>query len=132
MPIYIRLKQWFWKRIKAYGRKQRETVFTDYNDKIRRQVEELILEEGFIYEFDLVMNLDEESESFGEISAMNINAGYEENLGVPVHKISIDKIIISTKSKESIPNPEEIHIKNKLSDFYNMKQDNINISIQGG
>ncbi|NLJ96151.1 MAG: stage III sporulation protein AF [Clostridiales bacterium] len=123
----------FERELRLMEEKQRETVFTDYKDKIRRQVEELILEEGlFIYEFDLVMNLDEESESFGEISAMNINAGYEENLGVPVHKISIDKIIISTKSKESIPNPEEIHIKNKLSDFYNMKQDNINISIQGG
>ena len=28
--------------------------------------------------------------------------------------------------------PKEIYIKNRLSDFYNIEQDNINISIQGG
>ena len=38
---------------------------------------------------------------------------------------------IEDDSVENIPSPEEIHIKNRLSDFYNMKQDNINISIQG-
>lgn len=123
----------FERELKLMEEKQRETVFGNYKDQIRNQVEELILEEGlYIYEFDLVMNMEDESESFGKITSMNIDMGYEEDAGVPAYKISIDKIIISEGSKQRIPNLEENYIKNKLSDFYNMKQDNINISIQGG
>ena len=48
-------------------------------------------------------------------------------------RIEIDPIVFSKKSKENEenpPSPIEIRIKNKLSDFYNIKGDNINISIQ--
>jgi stage III sporulation protein AF len=35
-------------------------------------------------------------------------------------------------TSQNMPSPTEINIKNKLSDFYNIEQGNINISIQGG
>lgn len=121
----------FKRELKLMEEKQREEVFTDYKDSIREQVEELILDEGlYIYEFDLVMNMDDESESFGKITDINIEAGYDEYVSLSVQKINIDRIVISEKVSQKLPSPEEIQIKNKLSDFYNMKQDNININIQ--
>ena len=121
----------FKRELKLMEEKQREEVFTDYKDSIREQVEELILDEGlYIYEFDLVMNMDDESEIFGKITDINIEAGYDEYVTLPVQKINIDRIVISEKVSQKLPSPEEIQIKNKLSDFYNMKQDNININIQ--
>lgn len=122
------------KEIKLMEEKQKEAVFSNLKDRIKDQVKDLLKDEGlYLYDFDLVMNQDEESEGFGEVELMNISAGYLEDEGRPVHKINIEKITIINKTpKQSLPSPEEIQIKNKLSDFYNMKQDNINISIQGG
>lgn len=121
----------FESELKLMEEKQREEVFADYKDNIRDQVEELVSEEGlYIYEFDLVMNMDEESENFGKITDINIEASHEEHIALPIQKINIDKIVISEKTLQKLPTPEEIQIKNKLLDFYNMEQDNININIQ--
>jgi stage III sporulation protein AF len=50
-------------------------------------------------------------------------------------RIDIEKIEFGgqeEKASENLPSPAEINIKNKLSDFYYIERDNINISIQGG
>ncbi|NLL73705.1 MAG: stage III sporulation protein AF [Clostridiales bacterium] len=121
----------FKRELKLMEDKQRDEVFTDYKEKIKEQVEELISKDGlYIYDFDLVMNMDEDSEDFGHIKDIKIEAGYEKYESAPVQKISIDRIVISEKALQKIDSPEEIQIKNKLSDFYNMEQDNININIQ--
>ena len=121
----------FKRELKLMEDKQRDEVFTDYKEKIKEQVEELISKDGlYIYDFDLVMNMDEDSEDFGHIKDIKIEAGYEKYESAPVQKISIDRIVISEKTLQKIDSPEEIQIKNKLSDFYNMEQDNININIQ--
>jgi len=123
--------------------KQKETVFNDLKARVKNHVSELLAEEGlYLYDFDIVINQDENSGSYGKIEAMDIVAGYKdtEEEDIPVQKIIIDRIVISDKEKnhfskegrKGLPSPEEINIKNKLSDFYNMEQDNINISIQGG
>jgi stage III sporulation protein AF len=121
--------------------KQKDAVFAGFNDRVKDQVADVLQDnELYLYGVDLVMNQDVESNSFGEIISMKIDAGYLEDEGIPVHSINIGKIIIANSDKDIIneeeakqylPSPEEIQIKNKLSDFYNMKQDNINISIQG-
>ena len=69
-----------------------------------------------------------------------------EDAKIPVFKVDIGKIeisdILKDNNEESYikygenstlkpPLPEEIHIKKRLSDFYNVEQDNINISIKG-
>jgi stage III sporulation protein AF len=69
---------------------------------------------------------------------MDITAVVEENNEKAAsNRLSIDEIDISpvsigeaeeTKTKEP-PSPMEINMKNKLSDFYNIEQVNINISI---
>lgn len=122
--------------------KQREVMLVDFKDRVREQVADLLIEEGiYLYDIELALNLDEDSDGFGEIDSIHISAGYSDEEVVPVHSIKIDKIVVSKnngntedlkKDKQNIPSPLEIQIKNRLSDFYNMKQDNINISIQGG
>jgi stage III sporulation protein AF len=109
---------------------------------ISAQVADILLENDlYLYKVDIVINQDVTSNSFGEIESLNITAGYVEDKGIPVQKINIERIAISGKIEDSeddinimqsLPSPAEIQIKNRLSDFYNMKQDNINISIQGG
>jgi len=55
---------------------------------------------------------------------------------VRIDTVKIEDIKIGTKkeadtgSSTRILTPDEINIKNLLSDFYNMNPDNINISIQ--
>lgn len=124
--------------------KQKEEVFNDMKKRVRDHVSGLLAEEGlYLYDFDIAISEDEESGSFGEIEAMYITAGHtdKDTEDIPVQKINIGRIVISGLDKENdsfgkdrqdLPSPEEILIKNKLSDFYNMEQDNINISIQGG
>lgn len=130
------------KELRLMEEKQKEAVYGDLKNRIKNHVSDLLSEEGlYLYDFAVAINRDVNSKNFGQIEAMNITAGYLEEEEIPVHKINIEKIVISNirkdykstaKGKESLPSPEEIHIKNKLSDFYNMEQDNINISIQGG
>jgi len=122
--------------------KQKEAVINELKNRIKDHVSELLAEEGlYLYDFDIAINRDENSRNYGEIEAMYITAGYEESENIPVQKINIERIVISDLKKDSksakedrqkIPSPEEIHLKNRLSDFYNLKKDNINISIQGG
>lgn len=121
--------------------KQRDIVCGAFKDRIRDQVADILESDGlYLYSIDLVMNQDVESSRFGEIEELKINAGYLEDQGIPAHKINVKKIVISKIDRDknnkddsvaNLPSPEEIHIKNRLSDFYNMKEDNINISIQG-
>ena len=126
------------KELKLMEEKQQQALYGDIKERIKKQVTDMLSEEGlYLYDFDIVMNQDLDSKEFGEITSMIISAGYQEDQGVPVHKINIEKIVISDgidreNDKPNIPYPQEIHVKNKISDFYNMDQDNINISIQGG
>lgn len=128
-------------RIKVMEEKQKEVVFKDLSERIKSHVSELLMQEGlYLYDFKLDINQDENSSSYGKIKSMHIVAGHMDDGSMPVQKIIIDKIEI-TNEKESnlskvkeqrLPSPKEIQIKKAISDFYNMDQDNINISIQGG
>jgi len=118
--------------------KQKDVVFAGFKDNIREQVAEFLEADGlYLYELDVVFNQSIDSNSFGEIESLEIKAGYIEDEGLPVNIIHIDKINISNSIKDknifenNLFSPEEIQIKKRLSDFYKMKQDNINISIQG-
>ena len=121
--------------------KQKDVVFTGFKDVIREQVVDILEEDGlYLYDMDVLINQNAESDNFGEIEALKIKAGYIEDEGIPVYNIRVDKITISKNKKENtdaktaaqdILFPNEVEIKKRLSDFYKMKQDNINISIQG-
>jgi stage III sporulation protein AF len=121
---------------------QTDAIFYEYEDKIRQQVRELLTEEKVtLKNFDLTIDRNPENKTFGEIIRMDITASLESNEveeqgdSLSIKEIEISKITIDGKSKskdKKPPSPTEINIKNKLSDFYNIEQGNINISIQGG
>lgn len=130
----------FQNELKLMEDKQKDVVFAGFEDRIREQVANILQDDGlYLYEMEVVVNRDGDSDSFGKIRSLSINAGYLEDEGIPVHMIDIERIVISANKcediKESIENllsPLEIQIKKRLSDFYNMEQDNINISIKEG
>jgi stage III sporulation protein AF len=119
---------------------QKAAVFKDYEDKLKNQVKDMLLEEGIsLTSFQLTFDQDVSNSTYGEILGMDITGTVKKEDGKdklpPVEEIEIDRIDINGDKKnkaEDLPSPLEINIKNKLSDFYNIEQDNINISIQGG
>ena len=130
----------FQNELKLMEDKQKDVVFAGFEDRIREQVANILQDDGlYLYEMEVVVNRDGDSDSFGEIRSLSINAGYLEDEGIPVHMIDIERIVISAnkcedimESIENLLSPLEIQIKKRLSDFYNMEQDNINISIKEG
>jgi stage III sporulation protein AF len=120
---------------------QSNQIFSEYEDKIKTKVKELLLEEKvYLNSFHVTFDKNTKSSTFGEIKSMDIKAGMEQSTGKKDHRLKIEdieiaQIAVEDENKEvsaKVPSPMEINIKNKLSDFYNVPQANINISIQGG
>jgi stage III sporulation protein AF len=120
-------------------KEQRELIFAEYEKKLQSQVEALLLEEGFILtDFQVTIEMNTESYHFGELLSINIEAKpKQEGDEDKKSHLSIDRIEIERidriKKKEDVqkpPTPMEIQIKNRLAEFYNMEQVNINITIQ--
>lgn len=132
----------FQNELKVMEDKQKDMVFAGFENRIREQVADILKDDGlYLYDIKVIVNRDSESDSFGAIKSLSVVAGYIEEEVIPVQMINIDRIVISDKKGEddnrkmSISNllsPMEIQIKKRLSDFYNMEQDNINISIKEG
>ena len=118
---------------------QSDAIFAEYKEKIKQQVEGMLREEKLkLISFNLTIDKNAQSPTFGEIQHMDISAEIEkseeeeEEQRLFVDKIDIASIRINKKEKEDKkqpPSPMEINIKNILADFYNMEQVNINISI---
>lgn len=119
---------------------QIDEIFAQYKENIWKDVETIIEDENLkLADLSMEINRDENSLTFGHISKMNIKIRKEEETNsnkediIQFERIEIDPISFSKNSKKddvNPPSPIEIRIKNKLSDFYNIKGDNINISIQ--
>ncbi|MBB2182386.1 stage III sporulation protein AF [Lachnospiraceae bacterium MD1] len=121
---------------------QSKIIFAEYEKKIELQVDELLASENIVLEgFEVRINKDPNSTEFGEIMSMDISAvegekkqEYEGRIPL-IEKVEIARISLNEEKEEvikKVPSPMEINLKNKLSDFYNIEQGNINISIQGG
>jgi len=120
-------------------KEQRDVIFEEYIGKVKAKIEDLLLGEG-VYAQEINVTIDQESDSstFGEILRLDITASLEQNEGAGENRLSIDEIDIARirmkdgeDTSKAVPSPMEIDIKSKLSDFYNIEQDNININIQG-
>ena len=117
---------------------QQDAIFAEYQAKIKEQVESLLQEEKLtLTNLDVTIDKDPNSTGFGEILQMDITASLDNNDEKESKRLSVDEIDISPvhirekeeNDVEDPPSPMEINIKNKLSDFYNIEQVNINISI---
>lgn len=120
---------------------QKDLILEEYEEKIRQETEKLLQEEGLtLTGFDIEIDQDVNSIRFGEITRINITAtaGQQEEKNrkrLNIREIEVAAIKIGDRvedEEENVPSPLEIKMKNKLSDFYNVEQGNINISIQGG
>lgn len=120
---------------------QKDKLLTDYKGQIKSQVKELLMRDKvYLKSFDVQIDMDSESKTYGQILKMNVKATTDEDQEISGKSLIIDSIKIdpismgdnAKKEMEKLPSPEEIRLKNRLSDFYNMEQGNINISIQGG
>lgn len=117
-----------------------DEIFAEYKENIWNDIETILQEDGLkLADLSIEINRDENSSTFGHINKMNIKMKKEEEADskeeefIKFKRIEIDPIVFSEKSKKeeaNPPSPIEIRIKSKLSDFYNIKGDNINISIQ--
>lgn len=122
-------------------KEQSDVVFSEYTDKLKTQVAEMLLEDGvYLASFELTFDQQVGKNTFGEILGMDITAGLNNMEEDPDAIPSIDEIEINNidingqeeKASVDLLSPMEINIKKRLSDFYNIEPDNINISIQGG
>lgn len=123
--------------------KQRDAIFIQVKDKIENKVKELLEGENIAVS-SVKVTLDENAESgnYGNLTKLDIKGVYGEKTENKKEKeaVTIDQIVIDNinikKDKENkevnknILSPVEINAKKVLSDFYNLKADNINISIQ--
>lgn len=117
-----------------------DEIFAQYKENIWNDVETILQDEELkLADLSMEINQDENSPTFGYINKMNIKMKKEEEADskkedfIQFKRIEIDPISFSKnikKDEANPPSPIEIRIKNKLSDFYNIKGDNINISIQ--
>lgn len=123
------------------------TILKEYKEQIGKQVGNLLDEEDlYLKDIKVIIDEDENSSTFGKLLSLDIAAGHTksdngENLSdkdkpVKIDTVRIEDVKIGSKkeadpgSNSRILTPDEINIKNLLSDFYNMNPDNINISIQ--
>lgn len=129
-------------RLKLIEEAQINEFFGEYKVKLEESAKDILAEEGlYLKNFDIVFDQKEQSNTFGQIIGMEIDLSMEEHLDEQVAEvfrvetIEINRIAISKEEENADkqpPSPLEIKLKNKLSDFYNIEPDNINISIQGG
>lgn len=120
---------------------QMSAVLKEYKEQIGKQVGNLLEgEDLYVTDINVKIDEDENSSTFGKLLSLNVSAAYvkseSKEKSVNIDRVEIDDIKIGSK-KEADPGngkhiltPDEINIKNLLSDFYNMNPDNINISIQ--
>ncbi|MDD5937017.1 MAG: stage III sporulation protein AF [Clostridiales bacterium] len=125
---------------------QREVdILSEYRKVIMKQTNKLIGEKGLeVVTMAIDVEEDKSSIEFGNIRSMTLVTRYKTSMDMPgktgeiskVEKVEIGQIVLGqdgTNLKESQQNslsPMEVSIKKLLSDFYNIENNNINITIQ--
>lgn len=131
----------FKSNLKQVEEKQSKAVFSEYEDKIKTQVKKQLQKDNlYMKSCEITFDTDTKSNTYGEILGMTITAATEKSEETGGDSLAVEKIEIphittdkqDTEASAKLLSPLEINIKKELADFYNLKQGNINISIQGG
>lgn len=102
-------------------------VLEAYEKELISQLDQVLAEEGFsVVTADF--SLSAEEKDFGTIRGLKLTAkaGKEQQEG----RISIAPIVFERGTGEETVSAEEIRIKDKLADFYQVDEDNIYVSIK--
>ncbi|HHT96450.1 MAG TPA: stage III sporulation protein AF [Clostridiales bacterium] len=124
---------------------QYDEIYSNLESKIKLQIEKLLKEQDlYLHECFVEFNKDYESIDFGTVQTIKIVASYndlasqnpgdERKNSEKINKVKIPVIKVEGDLEDTSQMllPDEIIIKDMLSDFYNVDKDNININIQGG
>lgn len=107
---------------KEYDQRYLEEVAAGYRDEVIQNITAIIEEEQLVVnDIRIELDMNTESENFLQLQSVrvHVSAKYQEE-SLKIREIVLEK----SESAESLA---EINIKNKISQFYNVKTDNINI-----
>ncbi len=107
---------------KDYDQRYLEEVAAGYRDEVIQNITAIIEEEQLVVnDIQIQLDMNTESENFLQLQSVraHVSAKYQEE-SLKIREIVLEK----SESAESLA---EINIKNKISQFYNVKKDNINI-----
>ncbi|MGN0514243.1 MAG: stage III sporulation protein AF [Lachnospiraceae bacterium] len=105
-----------------YDSSRNEQIVSEYKNEIIKKIDEIISDEGLLADsIDVTLNMDAESEDFLKVLYINakVTNKYRDD------SIKIKEIVLARNDNSEDVNI--INIKNKLSQFYNIETDNINI-----
>lgn len=112
--------------------KHYKMVTSSYEEDIRNQIEIWAKEKGlYLLDTSIYWEMDSTSSDYGKIKGMDLIMSKKEHS--ESIKIGIEKIIVSLNKEEESKNQgsvEEIYLKTLIQDFYNIPDNNINVSIQ--
>ncbi|BCK00529.1 stage III sporulation protein AF [Anaerocolumna chitinilytica] len=135
-------------KLNSTGARQKEEIFSQVKVKVENKVKELLKNENIeVDSMEVTLVEDETDSNYGELKKLDIkgvyNANQQSDKKADKEAINIDRVVIDdinikkdsksmedTKESKNYLSPVEINAKKVLSDFYNLKADNINISIQ--
>lgn len=128
-------------QLKSMENGQKNAIFNEYKEQIKIQVAKILEDDKIqIYDIEVTIDEDDSSSNYGNITSLTVFGGYSQektksNEAINIDSVKIDEINIDEQEDEIDKgniylSPYEINAKNKLSDFYNISSDNINISIQ--
>lgn len=116
-----------------------DAIASEYKNMLMEQTNKLLKNKGlYVTSLNIEIDDDIQSETYGTIIRMNVEASYykNENEEAAINPITIDRIKIGEEKEKKeekevkLYSPMEINIKNVLADFYNIDSSNINISIR--
>lgn len=104
-------------------------VLENYEKKLTEQLSGVLAEDGYcIVTADF--SICAEEKEFGKIRGLSVVMEKTENEGEK--KIGITPIVFEREYQSKTLSAEEIRIKDKLADFYNLEEGNIYVSIKEG
>lgn len=102
-------------------------VLEAYKKELTAQLEGILAEEGItLISADFTVSAEEKD--FGTVRGLSLTAVIKADS--PGGKIEIAPIVFEREREERAASAKEIHIKDRLADFYNLEQDNIYVSIK--
>lgn len=107
-----------------------EALKLEYTEALKEELAVFLKEKGYeLSEISFEWVEDTQKENFGEVTAVTLSVKQIRSGGKG--KINIDKVQVEVFAGQE-ESMQEKELKNELVSFYNMQEDNINISIQGG
>ena len=114
-----------------YGEKKEQgyefTVLEAYEEELSAQLAGILEKEGLVL-LSADFSLSAEEEDFGTIRGIRVDAAKE--TGNAKEKIKIAPIVFDTGKTDETMSAEEIYIKDKLADFYQVEEGNIYVNIK--